>query len=93
MATESAVRCAPFRAYPMTVWYSESQKQTAHEKQKLLYMQEIIWQGRKHWLRVLREVRNAQNFERQRPAFKGKKLHRIDSMLDAAGNVTYAHEH
>ena len=66
-----------------------SQATSAQQRNRL---QRLIWEGRKHWLRVLRELRAAKQFEQGRPAWKAKKLHKIASMQEPDGETTYSHQ-
>ena len=63
--------------------------QDMEERMRLL---RLAWEGKKHWLATLRQIRAAAGFARGKPAWKSKKLLPLTAMTDTSSCTTHCHE-
>ena len=88
-ANTSPSTCAERRRQREPPAIKELRAQARHttSEQVRRQLQRKVWEGRKHWLRTLKLIRQAQSHERGKPTWRSKKLHNISCMARGPGET------
>ena len=86
--------CAQRRRHrePAAVKTLRQRAKAATSPQQRQHYLKLAFEGKRHWLKTLAEIRAIANFEKSRPAWKSKKLRPLKQMLDSTGETTLDHE-
>ena len=65
---------------PPAIKELRSLRRNATSEKARRHLQNLIWEGRKHWLDTLRRIRQTESFNRGKPIWHAKKLRDVTAM-------------